>query len=289
MSWKSCMKQRSKTVKGFKKMKYLISTISDLAGEEVNGDEMRVFYEERTLPLAVENGLGLEFAEFCLTINMDENFESIRPDLERKATAVRLKTLHAPFNELYPMAIDPKVVKIAYERYDQAWKLALRFGAEKLIVHPNFVFEYYFESWFVERHVMFWKKFLAEHPEPVTICLENVTEDDPSLILGILEEVNDPRLRMCLDVGHANLSPVPPIEWLKMYGSLISHYHLHNHEGRKPGRRSNGDLHRALGNGIIDMKELLDTAERLTPNATAAIESYEPEACVEWLKKNGYI
>ena len=26
-----------------------------------------------------------------------------------------------------------------------------------------------------------------------------------------------------------------------------------------------------------------------TPNATAAIESYEPEACVEWLKENGYI
>ena len=44
-----------------------------------------------------------------------------------------------------------------------------------------------------------------------------------------------------------------------------------------------------LGNGIIDMKALLDLAEELTPDATAAIESYEPEASVQWLKDNGFI
>ena len=269
-------------------MKYLISTISDLVTEEHAGD-VRVIYSERTLPLAVKNGLGLELAEFCLPDNLDVKFESVRADIEHKASSVELKTLHAPFNELYPMAIDPKIVEVAYERYDQAWKYALRFGASKMIVHPNYVKEYYFESWFIDRHAEFWKRFLSEHPEPVTICVENVTEDDPTLILGILEKVNDPRLRMCLDVGHANLSPVPPIEWLRMYGELISHYHLHNNNGRTEGRRSNGDLHRALGDGIIDMKELLDEAEKITPDATAAIESYEPENCVKWLKENGYI
>ena len=128
-------------------MKYLISTISDLKTSEAPGEEFRVFYNDRTLPLAAANGLGLELAEFCLADNLDREFENVLPIIEKKAGAVSLKTLHAPFNELYPMAIDTKVVDIAYERYDQAWKCALRFGAEKMIVHPNYIEEYYFPSW----------------------------------------------------------------------------------------------------------------------------------------------
>ena len=116
------------------------------------------------------------------------------------------------------------------------------------------------------------------------------SEKDPDLILGILKGVEDPRLRMCLDVGHANLSDTEPIEWLRRCAPYISHYHIHNNFGApKEGRRSWGDRHLALGNGNIDMKALLDLAEELTPDATAAIESYAPEDCVEWLKENGFI
>ena len=95
---------------------------------------------------------------------------------------------------------------------------------------------------------------------------------------------------MCLDVGHANLSDIAPIEWLRRCAPYISHYHIHNNFGApKEGRRSWGDRHLALGNGNIDMKALLDLAEELTPDATAAIESYAPEDCVAWLKENGFI
>ena len=270
-------------------MKYMISTITDLNWEE-GEDWVRVSYIDRTAQLAKKYGLGLELAEFSITENMDDKFDSVLPHVEKCAATVGLRTLHAPYNELFPMAIDQKVVAVAYERYDAAWQYCLRFGAKKMIVHANYVEDLYFPSWFTQRHTEFWRRFLDEHPEDVTICIENVMERTPELLLPILQKVNDPRLRMCLDVGHTNLSKVAPIDWLKACAPFISHYHIHNNNGRlTEGNGSVDDKHAALDKGNIDMFALLKTAEELTPDATAAVESYEPEECVRWLREKGFI
>ena len=271
-------------------MHYLISTISDVTADAENEDWERVAYIDRTAPLAAEHGLGLELAEFCITENMDDGFERVLPHVERCAAAVQRKTLHAPYNELFPMAIDRKVAAVAWERYDAAWQYCLRFGAEKMVVHANFVADLYFPVWFTARHIEFWRRFLDEHPEPIILCMENVMEKTPESLLEIIETVGDPRLRMCLDVGHANLSDMAPIDWLKACAPVISHYHLHNNDGPLDrGHPSMGDKHAALDKGTIDMQALLQTAEQLTPDATAAIESYEPEACVRWLKEHRFL
>ena len=271
-------------------MKYYVSSISDVVCEEADGDWEKLSYIKRTAPLAVKYGLGIEIAEFCISSNMEKDFEDVLPHVEYSAAAVKDKTLHAPYNELFPMAIEPLVVDIAYKRYEQSLAYCKRFGASKMIVHANYTESLYFPKWFVNRHIDFWKKFLAEHDDDIIICVENVQEDDPELILGILRGIEDPRLRMCLDVGHANLSDIPPIDWLRTCAPYISHYHIHNNNGApKEGRRSWGDRHAALDDGNIDMHALLKTAEELTPDATAAIESYEPERCAEWLKTNGVI
>ena len=38
----------------------------------------------------------------------------------------------------------------------------------------------------------FWKNFISEVPENMTICLENVLENRPQLLLDIVRQVNDP-------------------------------------------------------------------------------------------------
>lgn len=271
-------------------MKYMISSISDVVTEEGGDDWERVMYVDRTAPLARESGLGIEIAEFCISDNMELKFDEVLPHVETLVSAAKYKTLHAPYNELYPMAIEPLVVEVAYKRYSQAWEYCKRFGASKMIVHANYNDDLYFPGWFIDRHTRFWKRFLSEHEGDIVICVENVGERDPELITGIIKGVDDLRLRMCLDVGHANLSGIEPIEWVRTCAPYVSHYHIHNNFGApKEGKRSWGDRHLGLGNGIIDMKALLDLAEELTPDATAAIESYEPEASVQWLKDNGFI
>ena len=271
-------------------MKYYISTIADVICEEGDGDWEKLGYADRTAPLAAANGLGLEIAEFCISDNMDNEFETVLPHVLKNIAAVPDRTLHAPYNELFPQAIEPLIVEVAYKRYEQTLGYCKRFGAPKMIVHANYDESLYFTNWFVNRHIDFWKRFLSEHDDAIEICVENVQEDDPELILGILRGVGDPRLKMCLDVGHANLSPIAPIDWVRICAPFVSHYHIHNNFGAANiSRRSLGDRHLALGNGNIDMKALLTLAEKLTPNATAAIESYDPESSVQWLKDNGFI
>lgn len=271
-------------------MKYYVSTISDVVTAERDDGWENLSYIERTAPLAAANSLGIEIAEFCITSNMDETFADVLPHVEACAAAVADKTLHAPYNELLPMAIDRKVAAVAYERYDESWRYCLRFGAKKLIVHANYYSDMYYSSWFTQRQSEFWRRFLGEHGEDIVVCLENVMELEPDEILEVIEKVKDPRLKMCLDVGHANLTELPPIEWLRRSALAVSHYHIHNNNGApKEGRRSWGDKHAALDNGNIDMLALLREAEKLSPEATAAIESYEPERSVSWLKEQGII
>ena len=271
-------------------MRYMISTITDVVTNERDDGWEDLSYIDRTAPLAAANGLGLEIAEFCITSNMDATFGEVLPHVESCAAAVKDKVIHAPYNELLPMAIDPKVAAVAKDRYDRTWEYCLRFGAGKMVVHANYYEEMYFSSWFIQRQADFWKRFLDGHPEDITVCIENVMETSPDAILGVLSEVDDPRMRMCLDVGHANLTDIPPADWLKACSGYISHYHLHNNDGPPAsGRRSWGDRHAALGKGSIDMYGLLKTAEELTPGATAAVESYDPESSVEWLREKGFI
>ncbi len=271
-------------------MEYLISTIADVICEEADGDWEKLTYTDRTAPLAQEYGLGLELAEFCITDNMENSFGAVLPHVEACARAVERKVLHAPYNELFPMAIDPKIVQVAYDRYDMTMDYCVRFGADKMIVHANYNEESYYPQWTINRQAEFWSRFLSEHPQNVTVCLENVMELDPEVILSIIKKVDDPRLKMCLDVGHANLTPLAPIDWLRACAPQISHYHLHNNDGPPAqGRRSWGDRHAALDKGNIDMLTLLRTAEELTPDATAAIESYDPESSAAWLREKGFI
>ncbi len=271
-------------------MKYYISTISDLLFCDEDDCTEAVKYTERTAPIVKAHNMGIELAEFCISENMDNRYEAVLPHVLSNVRASDNIILHAPYSELYPMAIEPLVVEVAYKRYMQALEYCRRFGAHKMVAHANYIEQEYYPEWFVARHIDFWKNLLSKYDGDVIICLENVRESDPELILKILRAVDDSRLRMCLDIGHANLTDIGPAEWIKICAPYISHYHIHNNLGAaKEGRPNIADRHLALGSGSIDMKAVLSLAEDLTPDATAAIESYEPEESVLWLKNNGFM
>ena len=134
----------------------------------------------------------------------------------------------------------------------------------------------YYPVWYTEKSVLFWKEFLKEDPG-VEIVLENVLEEEPGMLLDIVKGVDDPRLRLCLDVGHVNAySKIPVMDWLEACAPYISHFHIHNNDG-------GWDTHCALHNGSIPMRELLSRVEMLCPNATFTLELMEAETSVRWL------
>ena len=103
--------------------------------------------------------------------------------------------MHGPFNELTPAAIDPLVLEITEKRYRQAIEKAAKLRIPKLVLHAGFVPLVYYPEWFVSRSVLVWKRLIRDVPEHLTVCLENVMEPDASMLLGIVRQVNDARLR----------------------------------------------------------------------------------------------
>ena len=247
-----------------KREKLFISTIDPEAGS-----------------LARQYGLGLEIAEYCTAWNMDEKFEETHAVVTRALEGVKRRVFHAPFNELFPCAIDPEARKLAARRYRQAIALAKDYGAEKVIIHGGFNPWLYYPAWYEEQSVFFWQDFLKDDPG-LPIVLENVLETEPQMLLSIIEKINDPRLKICLDIGHVNAySKVPPTEWLSRCAGHISHFHVHNNDG-------SWDTHSDLFEGNIPMEALLEQAEILCPEATFTLELMNSEPSLRWLKeKNG--
>ncbi len=225
-----------------------------------------------------EYGLGLEIAEFCTAWNIDRRFELTDSRVQESMQGISRSILHAPSNELFPCAIDEKARELAAYRYRQAIDLAKRYGSKKVVIHGGYHPWMYYPVWYVGQSVAFWKEFLKEDPG-VEIVLENVLETQPDLMLDILEGVDDPRLRMCFDVGHINAySYIPVLDWLETCAPWIGHIHVNNNDGRE-------DLHQGLQDGIIPMKELLQRIESLCPEATITLEMTETKSSLEWLAK----
>jgi len=175
-------------------------------------------------------------------------------------------------------------VELAEKRYRQAIGVARGYGIRRLVVHSGYIPLVYDPSWFLERSAVFWREFLKDFPPDMELCLENVMEEGPEQMTKLAKAVNDPRFRLCLDVGHANaeLSHTPVPVWAEQSAPWLSHVHLHNNRG---GR----DLHAALGDGTAPVRETIETIERLCPAATYTVENMHAAPSVLWLAENGFL
>ncbi len=236
------------------------------------------------IELARRYSLGLEIAEFCTAYNMDEAFSQNDRKVKEKLLKSDRFIFHVPFSELSPAAIDPLIKEVTIKRYRQATDIARNYGIKRLVIHSGYVPRVYHKTWMKERSVEFWKKYLERFPEDMEIYLENVFEDSPELLTDIAREVNDPRFRLCLDVGHASteVSKVPVLEWIDCFSERLSHVHLHNNDG-------DADKHWPLSEGTVPMAEVLSRIIELCPNATYTIENICAAPSVQWLIDNGYI
>ncbi len=233
--------------------------------------------DERAHILAREHGFGLEIAEYCTAMNMDKLFSETDGAVREKMKGFDRFTLHGPFSELFPCAIDPKIRAVAAERYRQAIKLAQGYGVRKVIFHGGFNPQIYFPCWYTEQSILFWKEFAHEIPTGMTVCLENVLEDEPKMLLDIVEGVSDERLRLCLDTGHVNAYSKAPLErWMQACEGYISHFHVHNNDGTY-------DAHAPLTEGTIPMREFLRGAFERCPDASIALELMDAASSVQWL------
>ena len=217
---------------------------------------------------------------------------SYAPMLENAAAFSRVEAeceeigslwLHAPFAELIPCAIDPNVRTNAMARFRQTTALAARLGVRRIVVHGGFIPYVYFPEWYVEQSICFWKEFLADAPDDLLLAVENVMEPGPEMLVEIARGVDDPRLGLCLDVGHANtvVSKTPPADWLAPMLPDLRHVHLHDNHGAL-------DEHLPLGAGTIDFAPIL-AALAAHPDITITLENQDILPSLQYLQANGWL
>ena len=231
--------------------------------------------------LARKWGLGLEVTDFCYAPMLDD--PATLPAVREKMAGIDHFWLHAPFAELAPCAVDPLVREVTARRYRQALSAARQLGIRRLVIHSGYIPLVYFPEWFTEQSVAFWREFLPEVPEDMVLALENVMDETPQLMTDIVRQVDDPRLRLCLDVGHANaeLSHTPVMEWVEACGPYLRHLHLHNNAG-------GWDLHDPLERGTVPMEAVLRALAR-EGHLSYTLETLQAEENVRWLLEKGFL
>ena len=221
--------------------------------------------DENAGAAARDCGLGLEIADYCTAVNMDSLYAETKPRVDAQVQGVKRRMLHGPFNELFPCAIDPLARELAAKRYFQALRMAEQYGAKRLVFHGGYLPHVYYSCWYTEQSVLFWKEFLQQW------------------MADIADGVDDPRFRLCLDVGHAHVcSEIGVMQWLETLAPWLTHFHIHNND-------RSFDAHSPLDQGTIPMKTFLTRADALCPDATFTLEVTDGRRDVDWLLRQGIL
>lgn len=196
---------------------------------------------------------------------------------ERINASGQRPTVHAPFFDLNPGAIDPLVREATAQRLSQSLAVAISLNARLMVVHPGFDHWRYpgMEHIWAENAHSFFRDLLNQDAEGKTcIALENIYERSPDTLLSLVDEIDSARLGHCFDIGHWNLFGRIPLEtWLSQIGPRLFHLHLHDNTGT-------GDDHLPVGDGNIDFDQLFSLVSAFEPGPSMTLEAHRPEDLV---------
>jgi Xylose isomerase-like TIM barrel. len=234
---------------------------------------------------AQQNSYNLEVATFgyANVYDTDWNQALERHKLELSHFSGQV-SLHGVYNDVNLHSNDPKIASISRERIQGSIDVAKALGAQKIVFHggvnPLVLNEWYLKNW-LEKNAAFWKQVLAQYSG--TVLIENVWEPNPEILRSLLDTVNSPRLKICLDVAHAHVySKVPLDTWLSVLGDDVVYMHFSDNNGQV-------DEHAIIGAGDIDWQSLTGSIQRLGLCPEVVLEECtldHTQASINYLKSN---
>ena len=187
-------------------------------------------------------------------------------------------SLHGPVYDLNPVSWDTKIAEISRLRYVQAANVCKALGCRFLVVHsqfsPIFAAANVKDEWLAES-VEYWKKFadeVLEDTPTLNVVIENFMEETPDLLRTLIDGIDHPQIKACLDTGHANIfSPVSVNQWVDVLEHQLVYIHSHNNYGQT-------DEHRGYPYGTMDMESFLNHLVISPYKLNLALEIFnEPE------------
>jgi len=190
-------------------------------------------------------------------------------------------TIHAPYLDLNPGAVDPSIRAATRHRIQQVSRATELLRPEVVVVHPGYDDLHYGDNRLVwlKNSIDFWQEFVPTAREIGTVlAVENIYEKEPSTIKALLDAVDDPCFRHCFDVGHWNMFTTVTIEeWFSELGEYIAECHIHDNHGQS-------DEHLPVGEGAINFEKVFSRLNKYAPDAVWTMEAHNTEHLQRALK-----
>ena len=213
--------------------------------------------------------------------NLEIYFGSEHFDKIQKSDIIELRekldynpklTIHAPFMDLSPGAVDSKIREITIQRFSSVLDFSAILKPEIIVFHSGYDRRKYddkIDVW-LEGSLKTWIPLNKRAEElGVKIAIENIFEDEPDNLRMLAQEMDSENFGLCFDVGHFNLfSRISLSKWLQITGPFIKEIHLHDNDG-------SGDDHLAIGDGTLDFETIFKMTREL--NCVYTIEAHTVE------------
>ena len=238
---------------------------------------------EKLLPWVIREGINPEIAfnHHDLDRFNEADFREIAERLAESAPSV---TFHAPFMDLRPGALDPRIRQISLDRLRQVFDLVPWFRPRSIVCHASFDEKYYVsaEAQWLENSLATWRTLLDGIAGTGTIvALENVYERNPQPLKRLLSALDSPQARFCFDTGHANVfGGVPSAVWMEELGDLLGEIHIHDNHGAT-------DEHLPVGEGNILFGELFAILRKRNLKPLFTVESHSKKSLDRMLENLG--
>jgi sugar phosphate isomerase/epimerase len=179
-------------------------------------------------------------------------------DLKNKLDYDPQLTIHGPFMDLSPGAVDLKVREVTTQRFSDVLNISEVLKPKVIVFHSGY------DKWKYDSRVDIWLEGSLETWRPVNdravdlgikIAIENIFEDEPGHLALLAKEMGSDNFGLCFDTGHFNLfSKVPLREWISIIKPYVLELHIHDNS-------RTADEHLAIGDGDFDFTTLFKELE----------------------------
>lgn len=198
-----------------------------------------------------------------------------RDDLEKLKKSLDWNpalTLHAPFMDINPGAVDPMIRSVTQVRFRQLMNVAAILKPRAAVFHAAY------DRWryggrkdiWLSNSIDTWQKVMdMAGAVGMRVAVENVFDEDPDALGMLIKEISRPDFGFCFDTGHFNLfSKVSMEEWFSRLGRHLVEVHLHDNDGT-------ADSHWAVGRGNIDFGKFFTLLREHAPEPVYTIEAHD--------------
>jgi sugar phosphate isomerase/epimerase len=239
------------------------------------------FLHNRFLPMVLKERINPEisFNHYALDHFKKDDYIRIADQLLDAGLTV---TFHAPFMDLRPGAVDPKIRQVTINRLQEVFDLVPYFRPRSVVCHPSFDKKYYVSSerlW-LANSIETWEPFIDQAVEMNTIiALENVYESDCRQLSLLFSALNSPHICFCFDTGHFNVySSTSLEEWVDGLGDRLGQIHIHDNNGLH-------DEHLPIGEGNFPFQNFFSMIRKRKVNPIITLESHTEQNLWKMLEK----